>query len=235
MKIKIVLIKNINHILKMNLQDLPKDVLVEIVLNMDIKDVISLCKTSSIFNKKICQNDFFWINKLMKDYGIKEDVTDAKNEYLTIREILKTEPNRILRLGINSENFKLVKAALEHGADPEYGINFYYLFTRSIIFNDDAIFRYLLNKTINNKNATKIIANIFAFRNDGYFSKEERCRIFIRLISIVFPYVREFDDFREAKMLWDTAVNKIEELKDEDCISAEFYNKWINFYRELAK
>lgn len=47
---------------------LSKDIIVKIALELDINDIGKLCKTSKIFNKYICDNQFFWYNKIKRDY-----------------------------------------------------------------------------------------------------------------------------------------------------------------------
>ena len=42
------------------MERLPKDLLVKIALELDIFEVIALCKTSDRINRKVCQNPFYW-------------------------------------------------------------------------------------------------------------------------------------------------------------------------------
>ena len=52
------------------LENLPKDVLSYLALKLDVNDVLSLCKTSKKYNRSLCLNNTFWVNKLKKDYNI---------------------------------------------------------------------------------------------------------------------------------------------------------------------
>ena len=50
------------------MEKLPKDILIEIALNLNPNDVISFCKSGKRENQVICQNEHFWRQKLVKDY-----------------------------------------------------------------------------------------------------------------------------------------------------------------------
>jgi hypothetical protein len=45
------------------------DVLRIMGLNMPLKDLLNFCRTSSIFNRQLCQNDVFWHEKVRLDLG----------------------------------------------------------------------------------------------------------------------------------------------------------------------
>ena len=48
-----------------------KDVIVKIALMLDLPELLSLCRSSTKFNKVVCQNKNFWISKLYQDYKIR--------------------------------------------------------------------------------------------------------------------------------------------------------------------
>ena len=52
------------------MERLPKDVLVEIALGLDVWEVLEFCQTSKKTNKLICQNKFFWGKYNQKKCGI---------------------------------------------------------------------------------------------------------------------------------------------------------------------
>ena len=52
-----------------DLTTLSKNLLVSMVLGYNLIDILNLCRTSKRFNRFICQNDAFWINKTLRDYG----------------------------------------------------------------------------------------------------------------------------------------------------------------------
>ncbi len=50
------------------LNDLPRDTLIYIGMMLDFPDILSYCLLSSKFNKAVCENDMFWMNRLIQDY-----------------------------------------------------------------------------------------------------------------------------------------------------------------------
>ena len=50
------------------MNNLPKDVTVEIALNLKPGDLVKLCRTNRRFHKNICDSKDFWRRKLVKDY-----------------------------------------------------------------------------------------------------------------------------------------------------------------------
>ncbi len=51
------------------MESLPKDVIVFMALKYDLRTILNLCQTNKHFNKLICLNNVFWMNKTVKDYG----------------------------------------------------------------------------------------------------------------------------------------------------------------------
>lgn len=220
------------------MENLPKDVLSLIALDMDIEYVIRLCQTSHAFNNKICKDEYFWLNKLKKDYGISAYISKAKKEYLIIKNLLKTEPNVILESGIRSENIKLVEAAIEAGADINRKIGLFYPITLSIVSPRNDIFVYLMNKTDFTEDGmiTEILNDIFTYISE-LFSRDHKCRIFLNLFGILLPNVHKYMLYPKWKHFWRVILGKLEQIHDLEkyCISDEFYKKWIDFYRKLAE
>lgn len=50
------------------MNSLPDDVIIYIALIMDTQEVLQLCNTHSKFNKIICNNQKYWLNKLLNDF-----------------------------------------------------------------------------------------------------------------------------------------------------------------------
>lgn len=74
--------------------ELPNDVLIYMALNMDMAEIISLCRLSSRFNLGVCENPTFWISKLKKEYNL--DFSEVKSIVGNPREFyqaLKNEPD----------------------------------------------------------------------------------------------------------------------------------------------
>ncbi len=49
------------------METLSPDILLYMALNMDVPEVLSLCETSTRYNNLICNNQTFWMNKIMVD------------------------------------------------------------------------------------------------------------------------------------------------------------------------
>ena len=66
-------------------QSMPDDVLYSIVLYMNPKDILELCKSNRIFNNKICRTDFYgiWIALYKKDIDLHVP-PNPKKEYVSI-------------------------------------------------------------------------------------------------------------------------------------------------------
>lgn len=66
------------------MDSLPKDVLVYMAVKMDIKDALSLCRTSSFFYNTIYKNDDFWMNKSKKDFSFLDSSVEIyRKRYLS--------------------------------------------------------------------------------------------------------------------------------------------------------
>ena len=86
-----------------NISTLPKDVLVQMALELDLPEILSLCNTSVKMNVSVCRNRDFWINKLRYDYDIgfqKEKVNNPRQYYEFVYKIDKKYPdaNRLLMM-----------------------------------------------------------------------------------------------------------------------------------------
>lgn len=238
----------------MKLSQLPKDVLVALALDLDLEYVISLCQTSPIFNEKICQNNNFWLNKLIKEYGIKTNLSNAKKEYLSLDKLLRTDRNELLEMGIITGNLKMVQRAIEGGADPEIKMNLkyqrgdvilnlghnYYPITISLLFDNDDIINYLLTKLDMSRKERILpyLQNVIDFIQDYRLDKIDKCKIFIKFYSIYLPYIAKTQK-EMFSSFWRVVAPKMEEIhksSDVPCVvSDEFYNKWANFYKDLSK
>lgn len=220
-------------LIKNNMNQLPKDILVFMALNLDLPEILSLCQTNSEFNDRICKNNYFWLNKLDRDYGLKSDLSNAKREYSSIKDLLRIDPRKVFGKGIYTENFKLVKAAVDSGFVPHNLFEDYYLISKSLGFESDEILRYVLYNVINTGNIDHLIrkaTDAITYHKD----LDIRCIMFKRLYSIVLPYASEIVDNNKYRNFWKTVVMKLKENIEEECIDQNFYNKWIGFYQELS-
>ena len=56
--------------IKTGIGDLTPDLVGKLGMDMSYDDIISLCQTNRKFNKAICQNRYFWNNKILNDFGL---------------------------------------------------------------------------------------------------------------------------------------------------------------------
>jgi len=68
-------------------QTFHKDLWIMLALELDMYTLINLCQTSSQINSKVCEKDYFWIQKLQKEYpeyanhAKVKAIKEAKNRY----------------------------------------------------------------------------------------------------------------------------------------------------------
>ena len=121
-----------------NLQMLDKNLLIEMSLNLNVKDLASLCRTSKRMNEFICNNNLFWRKKLDRDYdniagefaidsNFKEIYESLQKSYIfTIEYFDKVDPNwrkKIVKLVII---ISIIRDVLSFQIYPEYNIEFEY-------------------------------------------------------------------------------------------------------------
>ena len=54
-----------------NWENLDKNLIARLALDLDLKSILSLCRTSKKFNLIVCQSDSFWYNKFVQDFVFK--------------------------------------------------------------------------------------------------------------------------------------------------------------------
>ena len=100
-----------------------KDQIVLIALDLGISDVFSLCKTNKRLNAIICQNDNFWINKLVRDYNLNVGYIPQnktpKEYYLFVTQMITkyTDKKELLIESSKKGYLGLVKYSLEKGVN----------------------------------------------------------------------------------------------------------------------
>ncbi len=67
-----------------NYDTMPKEIMFKLVLQMDVKDILSLCNTSKNFNQHIGENKELWYQLLLRDYETErwEIIGNPKQEYI---------------------------------------------------------------------------------------------------------------------------------------------------------
>tara|TARA_R110001599_G_scaffold333191_1_gene549045 strand:+ start:3440 stop:4075 length:636 start_codon:yes stop_codon:yes gene_type:complete len=210
------------------MEDLPKDVLILLLLDLDIDSVVNMCQTSSKFKNKICLNNYFWLNKLSHDFGISSDLKSAKQKYLDIVHELKVEPNKTYRNGVYSNNLKLVKLGLEYGANPNYRVNSDEStpLIHAMHAQYDEIFDYLVDKVVYDGETFILNAKSFTYRvNDIHLSR----KLFLKFIPENIKYFPNNKGFNRVVL-----AKFIEIFKDSSYKDDKIYNEWIDYYRKLA-
>lgn len=48
---------------------LPPDTQRKLALDLDYENILNLCKTEKSLNENICQNPYFWRDKILKQFG----------------------------------------------------------------------------------------------------------------------------------------------------------------------
>lgn len=106
---------------KTSLQNLPKDILFKLALDLDLPDLFSLCLSSKKYNDAICDNQDFWKQRLIKDKKTgKIVISSIKNPKKFYEQTEKKFLNKKLIEFAYSGNLEKLKKALEFGADVLY-------------------------------------------------------------------------------------------------------------------
>jgi hypothetical protein len=148
------------------MENLHKDVLIELALELNLDDLFNLCQTNKRFNSLLCKNDDFWKQKYITLFGLEyykkqKKITNHKKEYLNL--LLKTNKNidfinnilpQIEQLNTSSEMMILTRKVFEYFSDKRNKI-----FTKPML---DKIIEYAKGKELNK---IKIIYNIFVLTN----------------------------------------------------------------------
>ena len=211
------------------MENLPKDVLTLLLLDLDIDSVISMCQTSSKFKNKICLNDYFWMNKLSHDFGLNSDLKSAKKEYFEAYNILKTDPISFYNKGIFTNNIKMVKLGLAYGAEVNYMSHGTLTPLMYSLFRGyDEIFDYLADKAVSDQST--FILNVRGFIDFYDNKKETLTKFFSHFIPKNIKYFNN-KEFKQSLLLKFTEAYK----NDQKHANSKFYNEWIDYYRQLAQ
>ena len=59
----------------------PKEMLIEIALELNMKNIIKFCRTNKKINSAVCENENFWRQKLLKDYPNYSQLSSIQESY----------------------------------------------------------------------------------------------------------------------------------------------------------
>lgn len=65
-----------------------KDVVMMLALELDLPDLLNLCLTDKTFNKQVCENEDFWMQKIQLDFPHVENPKRIAKTYKEAYEIL---------------------------------------------------------------------------------------------------------------------------------------------------
>jgi len=99
------------------METLPKDILVEITLKLELSDVLNLCFSKDIFILKIFENYIFWSKMLKKDFNINYNKNNSRDIYKDVNIKFKNAIKSIFNEGYP---FKLRKHLIKSGYINEF-------------------------------------------------------------------------------------------------------------------
>lgn len=207
-----------------------KDIITSLALQYDLPTLLNYCQTSKRINDLTCNNNFFWILKLKKDFGISfndvvTDIREAKDYYKKLTEWIRKYPdiNRLYFDAISDNRLDLLKIALHRRADINYQINNMSTpLVRAFYLGFDEIFDYLLEQgAVDTKK--KALLNITSFINYmNTSSKNTKIRTLITLYDKVFPRMYKIP---QLEKFWGAALDLLERERQE---IPDLYNRHIN-------
>ena len=185
-----------------------RDFWVLLAMEMDLPEIINTCLTSKKIDLYVCKNDFFWLNKVKKDFGLSITKTKAKSYYFELYNLLKKyTPVEIWNQGIDEKRIDKVLLAIHKN------INL------TELFKDRRTFILFIKRILDfydtvTKTAQQVI--IFTFLFDKVFPKAYEMGI-----------LQDLGD-KFHRILYD----KLTFYKDHPEIR-QLYKKWEPFYKDL--
>ena len=155
------------------MENLHKDVLIMLALDLELTDLFNLCQTNKRFNTILCKNDNFWKQKYILLFGLEyyqsQKIKNHKKEYLNL--LFKTNKNIdfihniLLQIGEAITKPGLIQIGEEITSAELMGLTRksydYFSDKRNRIFTKpmlDKIIEYVKGKELNLR---KVIYNVF--------------------------------------------------------------------------
>ena len=95
-----------------DLEKLPSELLIMIMLSLDVVAILSLCSTSSII-RRICQKEWFWRQKSIQDLGLPDNFEIGTNETWKNFYLNKINPIRELKQFIRYGNIESFRTLIQ--------------------------------------------------------------------------------------------------------------------------
>jgi len=95
-----------------DLEKLPPELLIMIMLSLDVVAILSLCSTSSII-RRICQKEWFWKQKSIQDLGLPDNFEIGTNETWKNFYLNKINPIRELKQFIRYGNIESFRTLIQ--------------------------------------------------------------------------------------------------------------------------
>ena len=83
---------------------LPNEIIFDIGLRLNMKDVCSYCVVSKIFREVVNDSQYFWNKKLYHDFGIGNTSNDSKNQYIQMFDTFNLTSSAGLAAAIGNVN-----------------------------------------------------------------------------------------------------------------------------------
>lgn len=89
------------------MEKIPKDVLILIALEFDLREILKFCSTSKYINRTICESQIFWRKKISREYPHLNinNVEKFRNLYNYLK--LRTEYSKDAKLGYLLDDDKI--------------------------------------------------------------------------------------------------------------------------------
>lgn len=122
------------------METLPKDIIISTVMDLDLHEILALCKSRKQMNALICSSNEFWQRKLFKDFKIVSK-GDAKNLYSQIIEN-KQYCSQLIK---EPKEFNSEETFLETFLENYFN---YFNYRKFLNTGDTLVFNYLTSKIL---------------------------------------------------------------------------------------
>ena len=180
----------------MNFKLLPKDILIKLVLNLDLPTIFEITRINKQFNRLICENEMFWMNKFYNDYGKYSKIEESWKEFYKYVTII--EPNDLLWMGVEKNILSYVSVALKRGANIDegklFGDMFHYPLSKASEHGYLEIVKYLVNNKANvhiGHNISLLLSIEHKHLETEKYLKEQGANIYVASLNYGFLQAKQ--------------------------------------------